>query len=455
MAARYFLRALDLTPVAATAVRYELLLGSEAAHHWLGQRQRQQEDLAQLQALTDPLPDAAKRSEVLLRKTAFHLSTGRYQEAVQDAEQAVALAGQAGDALAEARAYHRWGRACWQAGDYPRAYPYLTRALQLARTNQAIQVEAQSLYDLAMIDYYQKAFDRALEQVKQAASLFTHVHDQQGHLYCLSLSAVICGELGDYGTATAQFDVALQACRQIGLRYAEARLLGQSGDNELNLGALASGYQRHEQALKLYQEIGDQEGVATSLDTLGLLLAFLAQPAAAQKRFQEALALHRAIQDQRGEGYVLTHLGYLLIEQQAWQQAADLLEQALTLRRSRTEGGLLLDTLAAYALVVATREQTAALPYVDEIMDWLANHGVAGIEFPGQVYLSCYRILNHLAQAQPAYQPRALEILAAGYTFLQERAQRIQDPTLRQSFLQNLPFHRDLMAAWQAQAMPK
>lgn len=92
VAARYFLRALDLTPVTATDLRYQLLLGSEAAHHWLGQRQRQQDDLAQLHALTDRLPDAAKRSEVLLRKTAFHLATGRYQEAAQDAERAVALA---------------------------------------------------------------------------------------------------------------------------------------------------------------------------------------------------------------------------------------------------------------------------------------------------------------------------------------------------------------------------
>jgi tetratricopeptide (TPR) repeat protein len=306
-----------------------------------------------------------------------------------------------------------------------------------------------------MIDYYQKAFGRALENVKQAARLFASVHDQQGKIYCLSLSAVILGEMGSYGEAAAQFDVALQACRQIGLRYAEARLLGQSGDNELNVGALASGYQRHAQALKIYQEIGDQEGIATSLDTMGLLRAFLARPAEAQSHYQEALALHRAIRDQRGEGYVLTHLGYLLIGQQAWQQAADVLEQALALRRTRAEGGLLLDTLAAYALVVATRDQAAAaLPYVDEIMDWLASHGVAGIEFPGQVYLSCYRVLAHLAQAQPAYQPRALQTLAAGHAFLQERAQRIQDTTLRQSFLQNLPFHRDLMAHWQAQATP-
>ena len=452
VAARYFLRALDLTPVTAPDVRYQLLLGSEAAHHWLGQRQRQQDDLAQLQALTDPLPDAAKRAEVLLRKTAFHLSTGRYQEAAQDAERAVALAGQAGDDLAAARAYHRWGRACWQASDYQRAYPHLTHALQLARANQAVQVEAQSLYDLAMIEYYQKAFDHALENVNQAARLFASVHDQQGNIYCLSLSAVIFGEMGNYIEAAAQFDVALQTCRQIGLRYAEARLLGQSGDNELNLGALTASYERHTQALKLYQEIGDQEGIATSLDTMGLLLTFLARPVEAQKHYQEALALHRAIHDQRGEGYVLTHLGYLLIEQQAWPQAAAVLEQALALRRARVEEGLLLDTLAAYALVVATRDQAAALPYVDEILDWLTEHGVAGIEFPGQVYLSCYRVLAHLAQAQPTDQPRALQILAAGYAFLQERAQRIQDVTLRQSFLQNLPFHRELMTFWQAQA---
>ncbi len=450
-AARYFRRSLELTPTSAPATRYSLLLGSEAAHNWLGRRLLQEEELAKLEAVANLLGDDAKFSEVMLRKAAFHLSTGRYREAADYAEQAVALAVQAGDGLAEARARHRWGRAFWQAGAYQPARPHLESALALARAQQAQQLEAQSLYDLAMVDYYQKALTSALDHVQQASHLFVNLHDQQGKLYCLSLSAVILGEMGNYLEAAAQFEAAFELCRQIGLRYAEAHLLAQSGDNDLNLGALADAYHRHTQALTIYQEIDDKEGLATSLDTLGLLLAFRRRPAEAQTHYQQALTLHRAIHDQRGEGYVLTHLGYLLVEQQAWPQAAVVLETALALRRARAEAGLLLDTLAAYALVVAAREDaTAALPYVDEILDWLAGHGLAGIEFPGQVYLSCYRVLDSLADAQPAYQQQAIQTLTTGYTFLQERAQRIQDATLRESFLHNLPFHRDLIALWQA-----
>ena len=452
-AARYFRRALELTPVTAAGTRYPLLLGSEAAHDWLGRRQPQQEDLSALEAVTALLNDDAKRSEVLLRKTAFHLSTGRYQEATDYAEQAVAFAVQAGDALAEVRAYHRWGRTFWEVGDYQQARHHLTRALQLAHVTKAPIDEAQSLYDMGVIDYYEKAFASALERAKQALHLFESIDDKRGKIYCLSLQAIILSDMGYYVEATAQFEAALTLCRQIGLRYSEAYLLAQSGDNDLNVGALTSAYRRHSHALQLYQEIDNQERRAASLDTLGLVLTFLNQPAEAQNYYQEALTIHRILQDERGKGYVLTHLGYLYLQQGAWQQATGVLEQALALRRMRPKEGLLVDTLAAYAWAVWSLDQAAAaLPYVDEMLAWLEHYGAAGIEFPGQVYLTCYRILTDLAQSHPQYHSRAQQALADGHAFLQERAARIQDATIRQSFLQNIPFHCDLTMLWQAHA---
>ncbi|MCB0230589.1 MAG: hypothetical protein KDH90_15965, partial [Anaerolineae bacterium] len=48
------------------------------------------------------------------------------------------------------------------------------------------------------------------------------------------------------------------------------------------------------------------------------------------------------------------------------------------------------------------------------------------------IYLTCYHVL------QKANDQRAGDILAAGYAFVQDRATRISDPVLRQSFLENL-----------------
>jgi hypothetical protein len=46
--------------------------------------------------------------------------------------------------------------------------------------------------------------------------------------------------------------------------------------------------------------------------------------------------------------------------------------------------------------------------------------------------------------------PRAVEVLAEAYATLQERAARITDEALRRSYLENVPYHREILAAWGA-----
>ena len=50
--------------------------------------------------------------------------------------------------------------------------------------------------------------------------------------------------------------------------------------------------------------------------------------------------------------------------------------------------------------------------------------------------------------ARPVGDPRAPIILESAYQRLQERAAKIQDAQLRCSFLENVPHHRDIVAAW-------
>jgi len=53
-------------------------------------------------------------------------------------------------------------------------------------------------------------------------------------------------------------------------------------------------------------------------------------------------------------------------------------------------------------------------------------------------------------QRAQADDPRAEGGLDAGYELLQERAAMIEDAGLRRSYLENVPHHRELVAAWRA-----
>jgi hypothetical protein len=63
---------------------------------------------------------------------------------------------------------------------------------------------------------------------------------------------------------------------------------------------------------------------------------------------------------------------------------------------------------------------------------------------PTRVTMTCYRILS------AARDPRARQILEAGYHLLQEKAARL-DESARSSFLENVPSNRELLEEWESQ----
>nr|PZN19169.1 MAG: hypothetical protein DIU80_21945 [Chloroflexota bacterium] len=65
----------------------------------------------------------------------------------------------------------------------------------------------------------------------------------------------------------------------------------------------------------------------------------------------------------------------------------------------------------------------------------------AGLDEPFFAYLVCYRVLDALRD------PRAAAVLEAGQRLLREYADNIASPALRQSFLENVATHRELLAA--------
>ena len=79
-----------------------------------------------------------------------------------------------------------------------------------------------------------------------------------------------------------------------------------------------------------------------------------------------------------------------------------------------------------------------------EVWQYLADHGPAGLELPALAYLTCVEVFEALEEPEPA---RAA--LAAGYREVMARAEKISDPEWRQSFLDNVPEHRALVAQWE------
>ncbi|MEE8390148.1 MAG: hypothetical protein V3S14_05045, partial [Anaerolineae bacterium] len=70
-----------------------------------------------------------------------------------------------------------------------------------------------------------------------------------------------------------------------------------------------------------------------------------------------------------------------------------------------------------------------------------------GIEYPLQVNLTCYQVLNATGVASAI--ERAHAILSQAHVTLLERATSISDSTLRHKFLENVRTNREIIAAWE------
>ncbi|NMG08948.1 tetratricopeptide repeat protein [Brasilonema sp. UFV-L1] len=84
----------------------------------------------------------------------------------------------------------------------------------------------------------------------------------------------------------------------------------------------------YQQALEIYQEIGDRLGEANTLKAIGDVLQFLKRSHEALQRYEQALAFYREIGDRLGEANVLQGFGKL---QDDPAQGLEYLQQAQNL----------------------------------------------------------------------------------------------------------------------------
>jgi hypothetical protein len=102
-----------------------------------------------------------------------------------------------------------------------------------------------------------------------------------------------------------------------------------------------------------------------------------------------------------------------------------------------------MEPLAGLArLALAQGDTTTALGHTNEILAHLETRPADGLEEPFRVYLTSYQVLRQ------ASDDRARQVVNTAYGLLQARAERTASEELRRFFLENVPVHRELIAAW-------
>jgi tetratricopeptide (TPR) repeat protein len=149
----------------------------------------------------------------------------------------------------------------------------------------------------------------------------------------LSWVGSIASNQGDIPVAQRYFEESLGISREIGNKQGIASSLNSLGFVVYYEGkySVASGY--FEESLRIYREIGDAHGIAGNLSGLGVIAYNREDTAEARRYYEESLGICREIGDKAGISYCLEYLGAIATNQGEYSVARSILEESLSFKR--------------------------------------------------------------------------------------------------------------------------
>jgi tetratricopeptide (TPR) repeat protein len=171
------------------------------------------------------------------------------------------------------------------------------------------------------------------------------------------------------------------------------------------------------------------------------LFAALGDDVRAIEASRNALEIARQVEIEQEAEFALIYLGQSLARLGRWDEAVRAYQDALDARSDQEWQSL--DALAGLADVALQRGDPAqAMGYIEPILAYLSQQGIQGLDNPLLIYWICYRVLRS------AQDPRGQEILTIAVRTLQAKADALDDPAIKQSFLENVPANAALLDAW-------
>ncbi|HSH03224.1 MAG TPA: tetratricopeptide repeat protein [Anaerolineae bacterium] len=424
--------------------RYDLWLLQEASYHLLGQRDEQEKVLQQLLALAETEP--AWELEIRLRQIEMLEVTGAYDSGLEQAAIALALAQQLGDVGGEAAVAVAWGEIAWRQSRHEEAIERGEQGIQLAEIGERLDVLARGLNLLGSVARDQGRNEEAEAYHSRSLAIKEEIGDRRGVAESLNNLGVVAYDHGRNEEAVAYFSRSLAIKEEIGDRRGVAISLG-------NLGSVANDQGRNEEAVAYYsralaiqEEIGDRQMVAISLGNLGIMSDVYGQYDEASRYFSQALKICEEIGDNYVRPYVLTGLGKVSIALGQFDKGITYLKQGIDLQQQQGHQALLMESLAVLGWGYWQEGNLSeALMVIEQVESYLAAGGsLAGAAYKWGNAWYCYQVLA------AGGDERAVGRLAATYEGVMADVAKIESEAGRESFLENIPWHREIVAAYEA-----
>ncbi|HEY5982381.1 MAG TPA: tetratricopeptide repeat protein [Anaerolineales bacterium] len=440
----FYRRALALQPGTDLKDLYCLHRECEKILAELGRIEERGREIDALQVLADSSGEAGDQAEVALLRSRLSYSTGRYEESAESARRAKDLALGAGRFDIAIGAYWSLLDGFYARGMYKDAIEHGEAGINLSRKQAALLDEASIMNTLGLVVLEMKNPSAARAYFEQSLSIFRNQDNVRGVSKVLANLGTVAGYQGHYGTALAYYEQSLRLTHEIGSRSGECARLGNMGWLSGLLGDYRKAQSYVEQSLQIAREIGDRRTEIYSLINLSSHEGAVGDLGSAIQHAEQGLALARSYDDRSAQAWALTYLGHGLLESGLLEPARAAYEEALKIRRELDQATLATEPAAGLARIALSGDDPAsAEQHVNSILTQLDQDGsLEGTDQPLRVYLSCYLVLLGIGH------PRCTGILNIAHDMLKTRANGISDPLVRQVFLEEISYNREIMALW-------
>jgi len=411
------------------------------------------------------------------------IARGELKIAQQYLEQGLALARKCRALDLEANCLAGLGWVFWSTAttieDFTTVDAYFDQAREIYSVIGDRRGEAVSLCRRGLLFLGRGDLLQSRDYYKRALGIYREIGERPGEATPLEGLSQVCKGEDDWEAAGFYLEQRMSIHREAGNARVEAVDRYALGAALAGQGHYTQGQALCLQALNTFQEIGELRHQGHSLFELGLIHFYLGDYALALNYLNEA----RQHLESHGERFMqtgcLTALSMVSHASGDDETAGELAQAALengplayhlgqgkaTLALAHALAGLgdvdeaiasylqsldrlyrsgfinlPMEALAGLARVALDNgKQAQAMHHVEEILEHLKAHTLDGTYEPFRVYLTCYKVLKAIED------PRSLEVLRTACQLLRARAAGIEEEQLRQSFLEKVPYHRELL----------
>jgi tetratricopeptide (TPR) repeat protein len=325
-------------------------------------------------------------------------------------------------------------------GAYEQARQYLDSGMTVCRTFGLLRGEMTMLISAAQIDLGQGRLGAARYGFEAVWRIARSIGAQWGEAIAENELGNMARREGMYGEADERLGRALHLFREMGNTLKEASTLQRLGWLHSDIGNFATAHAWFDQAQSVMRTINAPEIEADMELGVACLALAETQHTCAVEYAERGLQRARTIKNKAMEADALIVVGHARNALHQPQEARVVYEQALNLCAELARKAAAAEAHAGLAVVsLKDGDCAAALDHVEGILSLRAKDEPVGLTNPFYTYLVCYRVLEACQDV------RATIILHTAQQLLHSYAGSIKDPTLRQSFFEQVPTYRGLL----------